>query len=131
MSIHKYHVDGSSPKVGQIFVFGSNLSGIHGAGAAAAAHKHYGAEWGAAEGMTGQCYALPTVKKEIRGPRSLSKIKESVDRFLAYATAHPETEFMVTRVGCGLAGHADADIAPMFEDAPSNCSLPETWRSFY
>lgn len=126
----QYHQDGSQPKAGQIFVFGSNLSGIHGAGAARAACLQYGAEWGVAEGMTGQSYALPTVQKKIAGPLSLEEIKAAVDRFISCASAHPEVVFFVTRVGCGLAGHLDQDIAPMFREASENCSMPDTWAKY-
>lgn len=125
-----FHQDGGSPQSGQVFVFGSNLSGIHGAGAARAACLQYGAEWGVAEGMTGQSYALPTVKKKIAGPLTLDEIKAAVDRFIGYAQAHPELEFFVTRVGCGLAGHHDENIAPMFLGAPENCSMPDTWAQY-
>lgn len=123
-----YHADGSAPGDGQTFVFGSNLSGIHGGGAAKAAHKLYGALWGVAEGITGQCYALPTVQHNIAGPLSLDEIRAGVERFLHHAATHLEDSFLVTRVGCVLAGHKDSDIAPMFRDAPLNCSLPVTWR---
>jgi hypothetical protein len=125
-----FHVDGASPQIGQVFVFGSNLSGIHGAGAARAACLQYGADWGVAEGITGQSYALPTVQKKIAGPLSLEEIKAAVDRFIGYAQAHPELEFFVTRVGCVRAGHQDADIAPMFRGAPENCSMPDTWAQY-
>lgn len=123
----KFHADGTPPKPGQVFVFGSNLSGIHGAGAARAAHQFYGATWGVASGLMGQSYAIPTVKARIAGALSLEQIAEHVAIFLAFAEANPQTEFLVTRVGCGLAGHRDADIAPMFSGAPFNCSLPDTW----
>lgn len=123
----KYHIDGSVP-TNQIFVFGSNQSGIHGAGAARAAHKRYGAVWGVAEGRTGDCYAIPTVKKGITGPLSLSEISHSVERFISHAASTPDDEYLVTRIGCVLAGHSDKDIAPMFANAPSNCSLPITWK---
>lgn len=125
-----FHKDGSRPESGQIFLFGSNLSGIHGAGAAKAAHRDYGAAWGVAEGLTGRSYALPTVQRNIAGPLPLSDIKESVGRFLEFANAHPEFSFFVTRVGCVLAGHNDSDIAPMFSSAPENCSLPDTWSAY-
>lgn len=128
MAERRYHVDGSSPKPGQIFVFGSNLSGYHGGGAARAAHDHYGAEWGVYEGLTGNSYALPTVKENIAGPSPLHEIKIRVDTFLKFATEHPELHFLVTRVGCGLAGHWDEDIAPMFANAPVNCSLSLPWK---
>lgn len=126
----KFHRDGSSPAPHQVFVFGSNLSGIHGAGAARAAHQHYDAEWGVAEGMTGRSYAIPTVTKNIAGPLSLEVIAGHVRTFIAFATAHPDTEFFVTRIGCGLAGHKDSDIAPLFASAPANCSLPDTWAQY-
>lgn len=130
MSKRTYHQDGSAPARGHVFVFGSNLSGIHGAGAARAACLQYGAERGVAEGMTGQSYALPTVKKNIAGLLTLDEIKAAVDRFISYADAHPELEFFVTRVGCGLAGHQDADIAPMFHGSPENCNMPDTWAQY-
>jgi hypothetical protein len=128
--MHQYHFDGASPKANQIFVFGSNLSGIHGGGAAKAAHQHYGAEWGVAEGLTGKSYAIPTVKARIAGPLSVEQIGEAVERFIEFAEMNPDVRFLVTRIGCGLAGHNDADIAPMFAKAPDNCSLPQNWKLF-
>ena len=130
MSARKFHRDGSAPELTQLFVFGSNLSGIHGAGAARAAYDHYGAEWGVAEGLTGESYAIPTVAARIAGPISLADISDSVNRFIEFAKATPAAEFFVTRIGCGLAGHRDQDIAPMFAGAPSNCSLPDTWAQY-
>jgi hypothetical protein len=124
-----FHPDGSSPTLGQVFVFGSNLSGIHGAGAARAANHRYGAEWGVSEGRTGWTYAIPTVQENIAGPLGLPAISTAVERFLRYAATHPEDSFLVTRIGCVLAGHTDKDFAPMFRDAPLNCSLPDTWRN--
>lgn len=126
----KYHIDCTSPNDNQIFVFGSNLSGIHGAGAAKAAHREYGAVWGIAEGLMGHSYALPTVQAKITGPLSLFEINDAINRFLDFANDHPELSFFVTRVGCGLAGHQDANIAPMFANAPANCSLPDTWAKY-
>lgn len=124
----RYHHDGSAPKTGQVFVFGSNLSGIHGAGAAQAAHRQYSAVWGVAEGLTGRSYAIPTVKAHIAGSLTLEEIRPAVQRFLDFAAAHPQIDFFVTRIGCGLAGHKDADVAPMFASVPTNCSLPDTWE---
>lgn len=126
--MNRFHPDGSSPKSRQVFVFGSNLSGIHGGGAARAAHREYGAVWGVAEGLTGHSYAIPTVQEGIAGPLTLEEIDQAARRFLDFATAHPEIQFFVTRIGCGLAGHKDADVAPMFASAPNNCSLPDTWK---
>lgn len=126
----QFHTDGASPKPGQIFVFGSNLSGIHAGGAARAAHTHYGARWGVAQGRTGECYALPTVQHSLVGPLPLEVVEQAVNTFLHHAATHPEDDFLVTRVGCGIAGYRDEDIAPLFRDAPLNCSLPETWHEF-
>lgn len=115
------------PKESQIFVFGSNLRGAHGAGAALFAKLNHGAQLGVGEGRTGQAYALPTKDYNIR-TLPLEHISRYVDRFLLYASGHPDLHFRVTRVGCGLAGYKDADIAPMFKGAPTNCSLPDGWR---
>lgn len=111
----------------KIFVFGSNLAGRHGKGAALDARLKHGAELGVGEGLTGRSYAIPTKNRSLQ-TRSLWDIQKSVETFKAYAKAHPELEFFVTRVGCGLAGYQDDDIAPMFADAPLNCELPKGWR---
>lgn len=110
----------------EIFVFGSNLSGIHGAGAAACAFEEHGAEWGVGVGRTGNSYALPTKNKNIK-TLPLCDINAFVLDFLEYAEQHPELTFNVTRIGCGLAGYKNEDIAPMFEDAPANCRLDSEW----
>jgi hypothetical protein len=112
-----------------IFVFGSNRAGAHGGGAARTAHQSYGAEWGKGEGLTGRAYALPTKDHAIRTLR-LDEVALHVDRFLTFARSHPEMRFAVTRIGCGLAGYSDQQIAPLFIDAPANCDLPEGWREF-
>lgn len=112
-----------------IFVFGSNLKGVHGRGAAVSAVREYGAEWGVGEGRTGQAYALPTKETPYRG-RGLQKIRLSVDKFLEYAQAHPELEFLVTKIGTGLAGYSDEQMAPMFEGAPANCRFDPAWEKF-
>lgn len=110
-----------------IFVFGSNLSGIHGAGAAAYAHKKLGAQWGVGEGLTGNTYALPTKGKKIED-MPLITINEHVDRFLDFARANPNLAFKVTCVGTGLAIWNHKDIAPMFVGAPDNCHFDELWK---
>lgn len=111
----------------KIFVFGSNLAGRHGKGAALEARTKYGAEYGVGEGRTGFAYAIPTKDHQLRS-RSLGNIELSVERFIKYAKEHPELEFLVTRVGCGLAGYVDDEIAPMFASAPANCELSFGWR---
>lgn len=109
-----------------IFVFGSNLAGRHGKGAALTAMRDWGAEYGVGVGRTGDAYAIPTKDRNIR-TRLLDDINADVEDFIEYATNNPTLEFFVTRVGCGLAGYKDYQIAPMFKDAPSNCILPKEW----
>ena len=113
--------------VGPVFVFGSNLAGSHGGGAAAFAHRERGAEMGVAIGRTGQSYAIPTCDAQIR-PLPLSTIRLHVGAFIRYAERHPDLMFEVTRIGCGIAGFTDAQIAPLFASAPANCQLPDGWR---
>lgn len=128
---YKYHRDGDlpDPDEGYIFVFGSNLAGLHGKGAALVAKHMYGAEQGVGQGFTGSSYAIPTKDRWLRS-RTLYEIKRSIGEFIAFAKDHPEMKFFVTRVGCGLAGYHDADISYMFRGAPSNCNFPKPWRPF-
>jgi hypothetical protein len=112
-----------------IFVFGSNLAGRHGKGAALHAAKVYGAIRAIGEGAMGKSYAIPTKDQYLR-PRSLSEIEHSVSMFLSYAQANPNKIFWVTRVGCGLAGYLDHDIAPFFRNAPRNCVFPMEWKMY-
>lgn len=111
----------------KIFVFGSNLAGRHGKGAALDAKELWEAEYGVGEGRTGRAYAIPTKDANLK-VRTLVAIRISVNKFKEYARTHPELTFFVTRVGCGLAGFKDTDIGPMFADAPENCELPPGWR---
>lgn len=110
-----------------IFVFGSNRAGIHGAGAARVALHQYGAIFGIGEGLVGRSYALPTKAHNI-GRLDLDEIQEHVQRFLVVAENNRHLVFAVTRIGCGLAGYTDADIAPLFKGAPEHCKLPVGWR---
>lgn len=110
-----------------IFVFGSNLAGRHGAGAALFARRNHGAIYGQGIGPQGNSYAIPTKDYHIQ-TLPLETIQGYVNEFLHYARNHPELDFQVTRIGCGLAGYTDAQIAPMFANAPSNCHLPDGWR---
>ncbi len=110
-------------KENEIFVFGSNLAGRHGGGAAWLAHQQFGAEWGKGVGMTGRCYAIPTMQGGVE------TVKPYVDEFIAYAKEHGEYRFLVTRIGCGIAGFKDEEIAPLFRDAldVENIYLPKSF----
>lgn len=107
----------------EIFVFGSNLAGMHGGGAARTARLHFGAVMGNGDGPQGQSYAIPTMQGDVE------TIKPYVDKFIAYAKAHPDQTFLVTPIGCGIAGFFPEDIAPLFEDATDveNINLPESF----
>lgn len=125
-----YHQDNTVPDAGEmvVWVFGSNLAGSHGGGAARVASDRFCAVHGVGRGRTGRAYALPTNDKY--GDRlDLEQIHANVDTFLAYARHCPDEHFWVTRVGCGIAGNRDQDIAPLFANAPANCSLPDTWKN--
>ena len=111
-----------------IFVFGSNLAGRHGKGAALYARRSYGAVYGIGVGRTGNAYAIPTKDERIR-TLPLERIEKYVSEFLTYAMENPELEFEVTKIGCGLAGYREHEIKPMFAGAPMNCRLPDWWRS--
>lgn len=111
-----------------VFVFGSNEAGRHGAGAALHARKYCGAVYGQGVGFQGRSYAIPTKDRKLK-TLPLERIKNYVDEFLHFARQHPEMAFLVTRIGCGLAGYEDEDMAPLFEKAPVNCELPEGWRT--
>lgn len=110
-----------------IFVFGSNLKGAHGGGAALAAVKEHGAIYGQGIGLQGESYAIPTKDQNIE-TLLLPVIAEHVREFITFARRHKELSFNVTRIGCGLAGYHDRQIAPFFFGAPWNCFLPEGWR---
>ena len=110
-------------KENEIFVFGSNLQGMHGGGAARLAHEKFGAIWGQGVGLQGQSYGIPTMHGGI------DAIKPYVDEFIEFAKSHPELTFLVTRIGCGIAGFRDEEIAPLFNECIEidNVILP---RSF-
>ncbi len=114
----------SELKPRQVFVFGSNLAGRHGMGAARTAALKFGAEYGVGVGPTGQCYAIPTKDKTLY-TLPLDRIREHVSQFLKVAEANPALEYLVTEIGCGLAGHKVQNIAPMFLHTPANVRLPE------
>lgn len=111
----------------RIFVFGSNLAGRHGKGAALFAKEHHGAIYGQGEGLQGQSYGIPTKDENIR-TLPLPRIAEAVSKFKVFAAAHPEMTFQVTPIGCGLAGYKPEQIAPLFNGAPTNCEMPKEFK---
>lgn len=113
-----------NPRPAGVFVFGSNLRGAHGKGAALFAYRYHGAVYGQASGLQGNSYAIPTKDHKLK-TLGLPHIKASVHEFYAFARAHPELTFTVTPIGCGLAGYKPAQIAPLFYQPPDNVSLPD------
>ena len=111
----------SELKENEIFVFGSNLTGAHGGGAARLAYNRFGAVWGEGMGLHGQTYAIPTIQGGVE------TIKPYVDDFIRFAKEHCRLTFLVTRIGCGIAGFRDEEIAPLFTDAidVENIILPK------
>ena len=107
----------------EIFVFGSNLGGFHGGGAARLAYNKFGAVWGQGDGLQGQSYAIPTMQGGI------DTIQPYVDEFITFARQHPELTFLVTRIGCGIAGFEDSEIAPLFRESLTlqNVVLPKSF----
>lgn len=105
----------------EIFVFGSNLQGMHGGGAARVAHEKFGAVWGEGIGLQGQSYAIPTMHGGV------DAIAPYVNDFIAFAKEHPELKFLVTEIGCGIAGFRISEMAPLFKEALEieNIYLPE------
>ena len=115
------YIDRLAPN--EIFVFGSNLRGMHGGGAARQAYLHFGAVMGEGVGLHGQSYAIPTMQGGVE------TIQPYVDQFIEYAKNHPELTFLVTRIGCGIAGFRDSEISPLFREAHNidNIILPKGW----
>lgn len=107
----------------EIFVFGSNLQGMHGGGAAYVAMKRFGARLGQGVGLQGQSYAIPTMQGGVES------IKPYVDQFIEFARECDQNTFYVTRIGCGIAGFTDEQIAPLFDQAYDlyNVRLPKSF----
>lgn len=116
----------SSLAKNEIFVFGSNLAGAHGGGAAWLAMNRFGAVWGQGVGLQGQCYAIPTMQGGVE------TIKPYVDEFIAFAKNNPNLVFLVTKIGCGIAGFTEQEIAPLFREALNvgNIILPEEFVKY-
>jgi hypothetical protein len=107
----------------EVFVFGSNANGAHAGGAARFALDNFGAVWGQAEGLQGESYAIDTMS-------GLDEMAAQVGRFLDFARANPEITFLVTEIGCGIAGYTADQVAGFFSDHPSNVVLPESFHEF-
>ena len=113
-----------------IFTFASNEGGLHGAGAAKTAYEKYGARWGKSYGHYGDSFAIPTKNELVETIADVTRIYGYINGFIAYAKGHRKMIFQVTRIGCGLAGFTDAQIAPMFIGSPKNCHFDEKWRQY-
>jgi len=111
----------------EIFVFGSNEAGIHGAGAALLARQKFGAVLGQGFGLYGQSFAIPTKNYYIH-TLPINKIKTYVDHFLVFAQGHTHLTFYVTQIGCGLAGHSPSHIAPLFKEISTNVILSKVFH---
>lgn len=113
-------------KANEIFVFGSNMLGSHAGGAALQAKTDFGAKEGIAEGLTGRCYAFPTLEREMT-KRGINALERSRDRLYETALALPEKRFLLTKVGCGIAGYPEEEMKELFQHAPKNIIKPEDW----
>ena len=107
---------------GEVFVFGSNAAGLHAAGAAALAHERFGAVWGQGHGLHGQSYAINSMS-------GLGILRQEVAGFVDFAADHPELRFLVTEIGCGIAGYTPIEVAPFFAAAGDNVILPERFEA--
>ncbi len=113
----------------EIFVFGSNLAGRHGKGAALFAKQHHAAIQGQGAGLQGNAYGIPTKSATIK-TLDLPDIEKHVADFIDFANAHPELSFRLTPIGCGLAGYQHRQIGPMFKGAPPNVVIPTEFKPY-
>lgn len=127
----KFHLDHTLPALeeGWIFVFGSNLAGRHGKGAAKVAKAQFGAQPGLGVGLCEHSYAIATKDAGLR-VLALDRIALQIETFCQFVSANPQLKFWISRVGCGLAGYEDKEIAPLFRPALSNCSYSVEWREY-
>ena len=110
----------------EVFVFESNLAGKHNSGAAKQAHEQFGAEMGVGEGMTGNCYAYPTLDGNLK-KLTHHQLKKARTRLYKHVNSHPELTFLLTKVGCGIAGHDELHMRKLFYNAPDNIKKPGDW----
>ena len=113
----------------EIFVFGSNLAGFHGAGAAAEAVKRHGAVMNRGHGLHGNSYAIPT-KNQFLVSLTLPTVEKYIKTFIQFAKDNQEYTFKVTQIGCGFAGFTGDEIAPLFREAPANCTFDSAWKQY-
>lgn len=118
----------TSLKPNEVFVFGSNLAGIHAGGAARQAKEQFAAKDGVGEGITGQCYAFPTLDEDFQ-KRSWVNLRFTTDTFFEYAVAHSDKKFLMTPVGTGIAGYDVDYMKSLFQNPPTNVVLPEEWTT--
>jgi hypothetical protein len=109
---------------GQVIVVGTNEHGLHAGGAAWYAHKHFGLRWGVGEGLTGRTYALPTME-------GMANFANAALRFNLYAELTPDVTFLLTKVGCGIAGYPEALVKDLFLESPANVIRPDGWPSAF
>ncbi|APX62400.1 A1S_2505 family phage non-structural protein [Acinetobacter schindleri] len=112
-----------------VFVFGSNMAGLHAGGAARTALEHFGAVEGVGRGWSGQSYAIPTMNEHLQ-QMPLSQIQHYIDDFKIYTKNHPKNNYFLTSVGCGIAGYKVEEIAPMFKGISHNVIFPQSFRPF-
>lgn len=121
MDTTPHRIDSLRPD--EVLVFGSNASGQHGGGAARTAVDRFGAVWGEGHGHHGQTYAIDTMS-------GLEVLASEASIFIEYATRHPELRFLLTPVGCGIAGYTPAEVAPLFTGAPQNVTIPASFLPY-
>ena len=114
-------------KSNQIFVFGSNLAGLHLGGAAKQAYESFGAIWGQGEGLQGQSYAFPTLDEDF-GKRDYKELIESRNKLYKSARENPQKEFLLTAVGCGISGYPVGVMKKLFENTPENITKPDEFK---
>lgn len=132
MTDRKFHPDGAMPSVneGWVFVFGSDLAGRHGGGAALLAARYFGAQRGVGFGWTSESsFAIPVCTGQLE-TLSIKAIAVAVIGFVGDAQMNPNRKFWVSRVGCEAGGYADEAIAPLFQRAPRNCSFVSEWERY-
>lgn len=129
--MYNYHTEAIVTRLpdDQVFVFGSNLAGLHRGGAARTAKDHFGALQGVGRGWSGQSFAIPTLNEHFQ-PMPLSQIEYYLQDFKLYTKNHPKQTYFITAIGCGGAGYQPKDIAPLFKDIANNVILPIRFQKY-